>query len=290
MDELKKIADNISAQNRTPLEDFDGFTPEEMHFMIYYPFSEQCPVKLRDDLDLNTLRQCPTFNIVLDLLRYINQQDALKLTPKGNLQQKVMRELYDKKYLLDELIESGISNIRTEQDWMALHIVKTVLKFAGIIRQSKGKLLLVNKWKKKLESNEYCDIYIQFFKYFTTEFNWAYNDGYENEETGQTGFLFLLYLVNKYGKDFRDIHFYTQKYFRAFPMLFFVDNTINDDNRYNYAETAINIRFFERFAERFGLIEIRKNTEKSYFQREIEIKQTTFFVNSLHFSRMVINT
>jgi hypothetical protein len=289
MDELKKIKDNISARNRTPLEDFDGFTPEEMYHMIYYPFSEQCPVKLRNAIDLNILKQCPIFNIALDLLHCINQQDGLKLTPKGNLQQKVMRELYNKRYLLDELIESGISNIRTEQDWMTLHIVKIVLKYAGIVRQLKGRLLLVKKWKKKLESNEYCDIYTQFFKYYTTEFNWAYADGYENEETGQVGFLFLLYLVNKYGQDFRDIHFYTEKYFMAFPMLTIEDRTFNDNNRYNDGETAINIRFFERFAERFGLIEISKNTEKSYFQREIEIKQTNFFVNSLHFSRMASN-
>jgi hypothetical protein len=290
MDELKKIADKISAQNRTPLEDFDDFTPEEMHYMIYYPYSEQCPVKLRDDIDLNILKQSPIFNIVLDLLHYINQQDGLKLTPKGNLQQNVMRELYDKKYLPEEIIESGIANIRTEQDWMTLHIVKIVLKFSGIIRQTKGKLHLVKKWKKKFESNEYCDIYIQFFKYFTTAFNWAYNDSYENEETGQTGFLFLLYLFSKYGQDFRYIHFYTEKYFKAFPMLTIEDKTFIDNNRYNYGETAIDIRFFERFAERFGLVEIRINKAKSYFQREIEIKQTSFFVESLHFSRMAINT
>ena len=290
MDELKKIRDQISAHNRTPLKEFDGLTSEEMYHIIYDPFSEQSPVKFYQELTPAQLQQSPIFNIALDLLFYIYEQDGLKLTPKGNLQRKVMKELYAKKYLLDEFIESGIGSIRTEQDWMALHNTKIVLELAGIIRPNKGKLRLVNKWKRKLEKQEFSTIFMQFFKSYTTEFNWAYNDGYENEETGHVGFLFLLNLVKKYGQNFRDVHFYTEKYFRAFPMLAFEDNLFGVDGRYNSGESAVIIRFFERFAERFGFVEIKTNSIKPYFKREKEIRKTKLLDDFIYFSRAPINS
>ncbi len=290
-EELKKIAANIiSARNRAPVDDFDGLNPEEMYNMLNFPFSEQCPVKLKENIDIKDLKSSPIFNIALDLLVCMNQQDGLKLTPKGNLQRQVMQDLYDKKYLPEEIIESGIATIRTELDWVVLHNVKIVLKLAGIIRQAKGRLLLVNKWKKLLEANDLYSIYTHFYKCYTTEFNWAYNDGYENEHTGQHGFLFLHYLLNKYGRDFRDVKFYTEKYFRAFPMLFIEDNSIYGNKRYNYAESVVTTRFFERFAERFGLVEIGQDKENPYFQRELKIRRTDFFVKSLDFTGIAINT
>lgn len=290
-EELKKIAASIiSARNSAPVDDFDGLTPEEMYNMLYYPFSEQCPVKLKENIDINDLKSSPIFNVALDLLVCIHQQDGLKLTPNGNLQRQVMKDLYEKKHLPDEIIESGFATIRTEQDWMALHVVKIVLKLAGIIRQSKGRLLLVKKWENKLLSNDYCAIYTHFFKNFTNEFNWAYSDGYENEQTGQQGFAFLLYLIHKYGQDFREINFYTDKYFRAFPALFFKDNPLTANYSYNDAERVVYMRFFKKFAERFGLVEIGKDKKNPYFQRKIEIRRTDFFVKSLDFTRKAINT
>jgi len=284
--ELQKIvADIISARNRAPVEDFDGLSPEEMHNMLYNPFSERCPVQLRKNSAIADFKRCPIFNITLDLLVCMNQQDGLKLTPKGNLQRQVMKDLYDKKYLTDELIESGFGAIRSEEDWSAVHNIKIVLKFAGIVRQAKGRLLLVNKWKKLLEANDLYTIYTHFYKCYTTEFNWAYNDHFDNQYTGQQGFLFLLYLLNKYGKDFRDIHFYTEKYFRAFPMLYFKDNPLTASYSNNNAEWAVYHRFFERFAERFGLVEIGKDKENPYFQRELNIRRTAFFAKSFVFPR-----
>jgi len=284
-EELQKIVDKIiSARNRAPGDDFDGLNPEEMYNMLYYPFSEQCPVQLKENIDIADLKSSPIFNIALDLLVCIHQQNGLKLTPSGNLQRQVMRELYDKKYLPDILFESGIGTIRTEQDWVVLHNVKIVLKLAGIIRQAKGRLLLVKKWENKLVANDHYAIYTHFFKNYTSEFNWAYNDGYENEQTGQQGFAFLLYLIHKYGQDFRDIHFYTEKYFRAFPMLYFKDNPLTASYSYDNAERVVYMRFFERFAERFGFVEIGKDKENPYFQREMKIRRTDFFDKSFVFN------
>ena len=278
---IKKISDRLNTRNKAPLQDFDGFTPEDMYQIIYYPFSENSKIKIYNDCDFEILKQCPIFNIVIDLLSIMYKKQGIKLTPKGNIQRKVMHELYRKKHITDELAEAGFKSIRTEQDWAALSTIKIVLKFAGIVRQYKGKLLIVNSWKEKFETLKYSDIFFHFLKVFATEFNWEYNDGFEDEEIGQVGFLYLLYLVNRYGQDFKDLHFYTEKYFKAFPTLAFAGKAYNADNRYSDSERAILVRFFERFAEWFGFVEIAQNPEQNYFDREIKIKKTKFLCKIL---------
>jgi hypothetical protein len=276
MDEIEnKVNEFLNAQNRTPLEDFDGFTAEDMQYIIHNPFTEMCTIKVNATLASELLRHSPIFNIVLDLLLIINNNNGIKLTPKGNIQQKVLRELYDKKFITQEIIEAGYQSIRTEEDWVVLHTIKVVLKVAGIVRNYKGKLVLVNHWKSVLNSQKYSKIFNHFFTTYSTEFNWAYNDGHEIEETGQVGFLYLLYLLKKYGQQFRDIHFYSTKYFKAFPTLAFGDKDPEEDERYNKSERVLDLRFFERFVLLFGFGEKRIDSKKPYYQRKIEIKKTT---------------
>jgi hypothetical protein len=275
------ISEIVEKQNKTPLADFDGFSPVEMGYILYDPFSENGPIKIKRNLENNVLKQSPIFNIVIDLLTLINETGGIKLTPKGNIQRKVIHELYAKKYLLDKFVESGTIKLRVEEDWGVLHVTKIVLKLAGILRHYKGKLVLTNRWKKALEAQAYSDIFMAFLTKYATEYSWAYTDGYENRQTGQVGFLFLLHLVNKYGKDFRDLHFYSKKYFRAFPMLAVEGGPYYEKPRYNEGENILYIRFFKRFAHRFGLVEIKTDGNLLIFGKKAEIKKTRFLSSLL---------
>lgn len=40
MDIQKNIAEKIAEQHRTPLEQFDGNSPDQIYNMLYHPFSE----------------------------------------------------------------------------------------------------------------------------------------------------------------------------------------------------------------------------------------------------------
>ncbi len=273
-DKYKKIAERISSQNRVPLEDFDGFSPEEMYLLIHHPFSPDSPVQFSETIDSSELQKSPFFIVALELLSMILRQGGLKLTPKGNLQRKVVTDIYAKGFLIDSHIESGIIKLRKEEDWLFLHLVKIVLTLAKIIRPAKGKLVLLKKWEKVLEKQDYFKIFMEFLKSFMTDYNWAFCDLYADEYTGQIGCVYLLYLVKKYGNDFRGLNFYAEKYFKAFPMLRFNNRFDDFSARYDDATWALKTRFFERFAQPFGFVEIITEASEDYFNRRKEIKRT----------------
>ena len=267
-DSLKQIAEQ---QNKASLAYFDGFSPEDMYHILYYPFSERCPIQLNFELSGDSLTKSPLMMIVLDFLDVL-ENDGVKLTPKGNLPRKVIEELYNKKYLPDQYIDKGITKLRTEENWIALHSVKLVLTLAGITKKYKGKLQITKKYFSALKEKQHSIIFKALFQTFTTQFNWAYNDRFEHEQTGQLGFLFMLYLINKYGVEYQDLKYYTEKYFKAFPMLV-CSGQFFQNMRYNESEHCVHTRFFDRFAQWFGFADILLGPEK-YFDRTIQIRRT----------------
>ena len=270
--DLDKIAEEMMQKhNSTPIDDFDGFCPDEMYDILHDPFTENCPIQFEEKITDTILKEIPIFNIVREFLSMMIGNDGLELTPKGNLKLKTVKELYDKKYIADESLESGYVKRIHEDDWRLLHTVRVVLDLSGMIRKYKGKLKVLKEIRKLYDDGDFSNIFFEFLQAYTTQFNWAYNDRYENEEIGQAGFLFLLYLVNKFGSDYQDLSFYTEWYIKAFPVF---RQKAENGVKYTQNENTIYIRFFERFARWFGFVDIRIDKNKDYSQRTIKIKKT----------------
>src|ERR1035437_1811869 len=105
--------------NNIPVADFDGFTASEMDRIIYFPFEDNCPIKMNVLTKEIIVNQCPIFNILIQFLSRIGE--GIKLTAKGNLSVKIIKDIYDLKILPDDSIARGIGKIRTETDWTVLH-------------------------------------------------------------------------------------------------------------------------------------------------------------------------
>ena len=120
MDLLNDIEANILLRNNSPLDEFLGLSPTEIHHLIYDTFGEKSPVQFRDDIDNETLDQIPLFRIVEEFLKIIYRDKQIKLTPLGALPKKVMVEIYDKGFLHDERIESGLTKLWKEDDCIAI--------------------------------------------------------------------------------------------------------------------------------------------------------------------------
>lgn len=105
------IQTNILLQNNTPLDEFLGMSPIQMHDLLYDTFGNNSPVQFRDDIDDKTLDRILLFRIAEEYLKIIQRDKRIKLTPLGALPKKVMVELYDKGFLPDELIENGITRL-----------------------------------------------------------------------------------------------------------------------------------------------------------------------------------
>jgi len=240
-----------------------------MERIVNCPFEKDCPIKF-NQLDKDMLiNKSPIFNIIIEFLLILKKR-KIKLTQKGNLPLKTINNIYAKKYLTDEWIENGITKIRTETDWVVIHNVRIVLTLAGFIRKQYNHLLLTKKCELLLNNDNSSEIFYTFLKAFTLKFNWAYNDFYDDEQLGQIGFLYSLFLINKYGNDKRDLKYFTNQYFATFPM--FVEN--NYDSNISMKESAFHTRFIMRFSIWFGFVEEEIIKSEKLLDDKIMIKKT----------------
>ena len=214
------------------------------------------------------LNESPMMKIIVELLLTL-KSNKIKLTQKGNLPPNIIKNIYTKYYLPDKAIENGIVKLRTEIDWIVIHNAKLVLTMAGLIRKKYNYLYLTKKCDSFLDKESYSEIFYEFLKTFVLEFNWAYNDRYDDEKLGQIGFLYSLYLLNKYGKEKKDLSFYTKLYFLAFPS--FVEY---EDENHSMKEFAYHTRFIDRFSLWFGFAEEEITVGKNYLERDIKFKRT----------------
>mgnify|MGYP001229399542 CR=1 FL=1 len=281
-----EIKSNMLLWNNTPVDDFLGLTPTETHHLLYEAFGDKSPIQFRDDIDDETLDQIPLFRIAEEYLKIIQREKQIKLTPLGALPKKVMVELYDKKFLLDEHIESGITKLWKEEDCIAIRSARLTAELAGLVKKVTGKLTLTKTASKLLDTNNRLQIFKQFFQAFTDKFLWSFNDGYPEQPVGQLGWAFSVIMLFKFGDQPRTVDFYADKYLKAFPnfITFF-------QSAYSTAEQHFGrcyaIRTFDRFFLWFGFVTVDKhkvyldfNTDK--FKRTELVKRIFKFDDKRH--------
>ncbi|MBZ0184451.1 MAG: hypothetical protein K8F60_18475 [Melioribacteraceae bacterium] len=241
--------------NNLPLQDFEGFSSSQMHQIIYFPFDDSCPIKLNRNIPVN---ESPIFMIALDLLLLL-KENRIKLTKLGNIPTKIVKELYDKKNFTDSLVEKGLYKIRLERDWLILHTVKIVLQLAGLTKKQREVLSLTKKGETLLNKEDYTGLFFEFLKAYTQKFNWEYNDYIDVKNVGQLAFLYSLFLLNKYGSEYKLVDFYTDLYLKAFPIFL----SQFEESKIRFAYDA---RFISKFAEWFGFAETKTdNSNDSLF-------------------------
>lgn len=256
------IEANIFLRNNTPLEDFLGLSPIEIHHLLYDAFGDNSPVQLRNDIDDNTLDRIPLYRIVEEYLKIIQRDRHIKLTPLGALPKKVMVELYDKRFLLDEHIESGLTKLWKEHDCIAIRSARLTAEFAGLVKKASGKLTLTKTATKLLQTNNRLQIFRKFFQAFTDKFLWSYNDGYPEQPIGQLGWALSVIMLDKFGDQPQTVDFYADKYLKAFPrFITFFRNSYSTPERQFFR--CYGVRTFDRFFLWFGFVTVDKQNEYS---------------------------
>ncbi len=272
MDILKLIETEILLQNNTPVSEFEDLSPTNVHYLIYDTYSENSPVNIQKVIDNETLDKVPLFRIAEDLLKIIEREKFLKLTPIGALPKKVVLELYEKKYLADFLIEGGIYKLNREENCIFIVSTKIVMDLAGITKKVHGKLTLTKKGTTFLKPENRQKFFESFMSIFADKYNWGYHDGYPSKPIGQFGWTFTIYLLGKYGHELQPDNFYAEKYLRAFPhfLAYFNPNSRSVNNQFCSCYT---VRSFDRFLEWFGLVEIQVEGNK-FIAKDQKIKST----------------
>lgn len=273
--DINNINKIINDYNESPLDDFAGFSPKEMHAILYSPFEESCPIKIKKTIAATVLEKIPAFQICKSIINGIAEADGIKLTKAGNFPPKMVQDIYDKKYIEDRFIENGITKLRSEKDWLPFRSLRIAIDIGGLIRKYKGKVVLTKKCKSYISNKNDSVLFKEILTSYCSKFNWAYNDFYSNPYTGQFGVLFLIHLLITYYSEPHDLKFFTNKYFNVFPTMQIVE-AHDSQSLYTTGDNAVETRFFRRFAEWFGFVDIFEDKSEPYFKRK-----TMIFVNHI---------
>lgn len=257
-----------------PVDDFEGITPAQMHGLIYTPFNKELsPLRLNENVDNKLIHEIRYYNHVIQFLSKINEQQPLKLTQKGNLPQKFLRELTDNGVIESEEDQDLFKEFppRTETDVFYIHIMNFLTQATGLTKKRYNRISLTEKGKRYLDKELASELYLHLFMNYITKYNWGYADGYPESWIIQGGFGFTIYLVQKYGNEPREVNFYAEKYLKAFPKL------MRDfpDEQYSTGlkefQRCYTVRVFKRFLHKFGLIEVVK--KEKFWESVIIIKR-----------------
>ena len=218
LEEAQAFLNQITEQqNRRPLDEFRGLSPEQMHQILDLPFASPGLVRFPEVLHANPAAPILT---LFELLTDAIGEQGLKPTAKGNLPRNFCREaalIYWGEQRYQERTRYG--GINREEDFDDLHVTRLAAELAGLIRKYKGRFILSRDCRRLLAGDGMTAIYPKLFRAYVEQFNWAYRDGYPELRFMQSAFLFTLYLLARYGDIVRPQVFYEDAFLRAFPML-----------------------------------------------------------------------
>ena len=228
--------------NNTPRSEFNGLTPNDMHNIMYYPFTDQCVVQL-NKLDKNQYEKVPLVRQTLFLLNTLNEKE-LKLTKLGWLPLKIVAETYrlgQPEWIVEEYGAKRYYEYEVGSVWMA----RIILELLGWIKTRKGVLSLTVKGRKAFSDIDAAANEILRFSLVGVGLHTF--DAVEDDQIGNLGMAYSVWLLNKYGSKWHTGDFYQEEYQKVF----------NFPSAYNIYET----RVFNRLFYWLGIVEKRLNKQ-----------------------------
>lgn len=236
----ERLQTETARHNSTPRSDFNGLSPEEMHNVMYYPFTEQCVVSL-NKLCKEQYDKIPLVRQTIYLMNTLSETE-LKLTKLGWLPLKIVAETYrlgQPEWIIEEFKSKRINEYDANSVWMA----RIILDLLGWIKTRKGMLSLTLKGKKALLDIDSAANEILRFSLIGVGLHTF--DGNEDGRIGNMGMAYSVWLLNKFGSTWHSSEFYQEHYQKVF----------NFTDIYNIYET----RVFARLFYWLGLVETRLN-------------------------------
>ncbi len=271
MEELQAVLDRYSLRaNSSPMDDFHGLSPEQMHRFLHMPFESPELVTFPPVLQMEPESKA---SFILSMLIEGIGENGIKLTARGNLGQKFSRQASREYYA--RYSDSFLANlsVRSETNFEPLHAIRLTAQLAGLVRKYKGRLLLTKKCKKALKSHGLRELYPQLLHAYIQKFNWGYRDAFQEIAFLQQSFLFTLYLLHKYGNTWRSATFYSDNYLRAFPMILQEIEPKPYEPPEDTLQHCYILRTLQRFAGFFGLADLEQVSENPLI-REYRVRST----------------
>ena len=255
----KPDADAISAHlqelvkrtNSAPEFSFNGLSRGEMSLMLHAPFSDRCPVRIREMGD-EVISRIPLMRQMLLLMKMLGSRE-LKLTQSGYIPPKIVMELR----AVGIAPDTGGRTLK-EADAADVRVVRVVLKELRLIKERLGRMSLTAKGQKLLKSRE--ALLRETMLFLMSEYNAAWLDGWEDPMPGNIGRLYSLWLLHRFGSEWSDRELYEKEYEDAFSL---------PGTRNSYY-----LRIFIYLFPMLGLCEFRSSFNKATGNWENTVRKT----------------
>ncbi len=249
-------------RSQRPVDDFEGLSSQQMHKLMNFPFESPDLIEFPSVLDNPPSAPIVTlFSMLVDAIG----EDGLKPTATGNLPRKVVQDialLYWGEEKYQE--ETNYASIRSEDDFYQLNVTRLVAGLAGLVRRYKGRFILSRKCRDLMKQGGMRAVYPVLFRALMARFNWGYMDRYPETGIVQTLSTYTLYLLTRYGNEWRANTFYEDAFLRAYPSILDVVEPRAYESREEVIRGMYSLRCFRRFAEFAGLMEIDHESEERY--------------------------
>ena len=283
MDLRKEIEASFLLKDNKPLGEFDGLSRSEMRYLIHSPFSNNSPLKIIKEISDSTLNLIPLLKPIEYLLNRLVQSKNIGLTKKGFLPTAIVKEIYDVFSLKDRIIEMNLVRLYSELSSEAVHLTRELSEICGFIEIENNKLLVNPVWRNHYINKNRSKIFRRLFIGFTIHYDWSKIGFCTNPNSGQIGFAFILYLLSRYGKNFKLLSFYINKYVKAFP--FSTEELRPVTMGMCMADSfpsSFQMRTIEGFLLNFNLIDYQF-VEKRQSDRQLMIKKSRIFDKLIQF-------
>lgn len=271
------VREEMHRRNAAPRDDFHGLSPEQVHRLLHFPFESPEVVRFHAPPD-DLAAQAPMvalFEVIADALG----EAGVKATATGKLPRALCRKAFEARPPADGFrISRGAQAIQKEEDFFDLHVARIVAEAAGLLKRAKGRFSLTAigiKLRPKPAA-----VFDALFQAYLRKYNWAHGDYYDPLPFIQQAGVFTLFLLAKYGSEWRPAEFYGDAFVDAFP-------AICDEVRVRYstaereAAGAYSLRSLERFAADLGLVERRETGH--YLNREVAYRATPLLAGLVTF-------
>ena len=253
-----------------------GLSTVQIIEMLKFPF--ESPEVMRFNTDISPPQDAMYIRLLRGLLKKIALYGGtVRTTQKGNLPRSLCREL-QKEFVDVNRYLYYMGPVRSEEEFMELHVIRLVAQKTGYLRKYKNKFHLTKKGKELAEKGVSGEEFLRILEVYTMWFNWSYADFAVETDLLQPTFSFTLYLLQLYGDEYRPASYYAALTLQAFPRL--LQNVIAAGYRHIESpeetfEFVYTMRMLKRFAVAFGFAEMNGPREVPYEENRM-VRKTTF--------------
>lgn len=249
------LVDYIAMHDNKVKANYEGYSLEEVDKLVKGAFQDSSTIKIQK-LSAEDYAKIPILRQVKYFMQIIQREGGIELIGSlGHLPLHIVEELYPFG-VGDYYVDSGILKLTEETDSAGVSLTKILLKIMRLIKIRSNVLTLTKEGAKMAADDELLTNAL--IVSFCSQLNLGYVDEFESEVIGNAGIGFTLMLVSKYGSKKRPSNFYSDKYFKAFPM--FIDSP--DETVTPAASICYSCRLFDCLLLNLGLVEVSKEFSK----------------------------